>query len=274
MKYNNEFRQIDTEEKAYFLGQAFGDGCNSKYKHNYKFILASIEDDFSLYQKLQQCFPFLRLKRYTSHSNMIYLECCQKALYEDLVSLGLKSNKTKHDSTGEFHFPDIDVKYLPHFIRGYFDADGSAWYPSRHRSRNSLHIDFGCATPNFLKSLDAVLAANGIKFTWNQRLKKASNGKFYMSYSLVSSNRSLSIKFADYIYSTATIFLERKRELCYKEKDLRPSVIEEYGPCPYCHGTHSQRKGIRDGKQRLKCSICNKMYTVALNHNADSDSNI
>lgn len=30
MKYNREFKEIDTEEKAYFLGLLFADGCISE----------------------------------------------------------------------------------------------------------------------------------------------------------------------------------------------------------------------------------------------------
>lgn len=63
------------------------------------------------------------------------------------------SNKTINDKSGLFHFPNLKEELIPHFVRGLFDADGSAWYPTRHRSRNNLHIEFGCSTKNFILSL-------------------------------------------------------------------------------------------------------------------------
>ena len=218
-------------------------------------------------------FPFLKLKRYISHPNIIYLECYNKELYQDLASLGLRSNKTKNDSEGSFHFPNLREDLIPHFIRGYFDADGSAWYPNRKRSRNSLHIEFGCATPNFLKALDVALQKSGISFTSYSRTKKAGNGNYYLSYSLLSSNRALSLQFAEYIYSNATIYLHRKKETCYKPQDLRPTAVSQYGECPYCNGTHIQRAGLRGNKQRLHCQICNRRFTKVLNFNANLVSN-
>jgi len=36
--------------------------------------MGSINTDYPLYSKLSIIFPFLKLKQYKSHSNMIYLE--------------------------------------------------------------------------------------------------------------------------------------------------------------------------------------------------------
>lgn len=273
MKYNNEFKTIDTEEKAYFLGQAFGDGCNILKPKGYKFTMASIDTDTELYQKLQTCFPFLKFKQYSSHSNMVYLESYEKEFCLDLANLGLVSSKTKNDKTLTFHFPNLREDLIPHFIRGYFDADGSAWFPNRKRSRNSLHIEFGCATPNFLNHLKKVLDENGLVFSFTSREKKAGNGKYYMSYILFSSNRNLSIQFADYIYKDAHLYLERKKDICYTPIDLRPTAFSIYGICPDCGSVNITRKGTRGKSQRLSCKDCNRQFSKLLN-NADSDSNI
>ena len=259
MKYNNEFSTIDTQEKAYLLGQIYGDGYNSVTPA--KFLMASINTDTPLYKNLNELFPFLKLKTYLSHSNMVYLENYEKAFCLDLSKLGMLSNKTKNDITGEFHFPNLDKHLIPHFIRGYFDADGSAWYPSRIRSRNCLHIEFGCATKNFLKQIQHILDEQDIHFTYTERFKKAGNGKLYKSYILFSSCYETSKKFADFIYKDASIYLPYKYDLCYRPKILRTPVYIEYGTCPYCSSTHIIKKGIRNNKQRLHCVNCNKRFT-------------
>lgn len=263
MKYDNSFTTIDSEEKAYFLGQAFGDGYNSGTAP-YKFSMASIDTDIILYTKMHELFPFLKIKRYKTHPNIIYLENNEKKFIQDLSLLGLNSNKTKKDISGEFHFPNISKEYIHHFIRGYFDADGSVWFPSRHRSRNNTRMGFGCATKNFLLEINKVLKENDIHLTFIERSKKASNGKFYTSWELISSNRETSLKFADYIYKDASIFLQYKYDRFYKAKDLRPSAYTVYGKCPYCGSEKIKRSGYRNNKARLKCKDCNKGFTKTM----------
>lgn len=226
--------------------------------------MASINTDTNLYTKLVTIFPFLKLKTYRTHANMIYLEYYKKDLCLDLKALGMVSNKTKKDVTGEFHFPNLREDLIPHFIRGYFDADGSVWFPTRLRSRNNKHIEFGGATKNFLLKLKEILDNNDIKFSWKERYKKAGNGKLYYSYSIISSNKETSLKFADYIYKDATIYLIRKYNKCYKEPEYRPTAFSLYGSCPNCGNPHIRKNGIRDHKQRLKCCKCKLNFTRPL----------
>lgn len=261
MKYNGELKSIDTQEKAYLLGQIYGDGYNGgEDRHSYKIMLASNNGDIEVYRKLNELFPFLKLKTYSSHPNMIYLENHEKSLYEDLKALGMISNKTEYDKTGEFHFPILKEDLIHHFIRGYFDADGSFWFPTRHRSRNNLHASFGCSTKNFLMKLKECLDKKSIYFTYNERSKKAGNGKYYISYNLFSSNRELSKKFADYIYKDATIYLDYKYELSHKPLDII-KAYEIFGSCPKCQSTHVWKNGTRNGKCRLKCINCGTHFT-------------
>ena len=267
MTYNGELQCIDTQEKAYLLGQIYGDGCNSN-KGGYTTSLVSTKEDEHTYRKLSELFPFLKFYIHPSTPNVVRLQTCKKSLYEDLVKLGMKSSKVEYDKTGEFHFPNLPEELEHHFIRGYFDADGSFWYPTRKRSRNCLHTEFGCNTPNFLEAINQILIKNGITFTKNHRFKKGGNGKYYESYILFSSNREISVNFADYIYKDSTIHLERKYELAYKEKDLRPLAYEIYGSCPYCNSTYITRMGTRQMKtklmRRLRCMNCGRRFSVPM----------
>lgn len=267
VKYLGELKEIDTEEKAYLLGQIYGDGLNVSYKRkdknwfSYKTEITSTIDDTEMYEKLSKLFPFFKLTKYNSQKSVVFLCANQKQLYLDLVGHGMISNKVKHDKTFEFHFPQLREDLVHHFIRGYFDADGSAWFPSRKRSRNNLHIEFGCNTKNFLSKINEILLANGMEFTYNERYKTAGNGKRYRSCILFSSNSSLSRKFANYIYKDATIYLQRKYDICYREPELRPFAYQIYGPCPDCGSTHITMSGTRDGKRRLICKNCNRHFT-------------
>lgn len=255
---------IDTQEKAYLLGQIYGDGNNNCKPRGYRVLLASIIDDKPLYEKLAELFPFFKMVKFPSHPNVTYLVCMDKQLCLDLDAMGMSSPKTPKDITGEFHFPDLRKDLIPHFIRGYFDADGAAYLPKRKRSRNNLRIEFGCSTPNFLRKIQEILRENGMEFTWYERSKKAGNGKYYQSYTILSSNQETSRKFADFIYKETTLYLSRKYEICYKEPELRPTMHELYGYCPYCGSDHLWRQSKRQTNhglmQRILCKSCNRRF--------------
>jgi hypothetical protein len=259
MKYNGELKCIDTQEKAYLLGQIYGDGYNG-YSSSCKTMLASNNGDIKVYQKLHELFPFFKLTTYSSHPNMIYLVNNEKSLYLDLKALGMISNKTRLDKTGEFHFPELREDLIPHFIRGYFDADGSFWYPTRKRSRNNLRTEFGCATKNFLLRIKDILDKNGMNFSYSERAKKDSSGNNHISYILLSSNRELSKKFADFIYKDATVYLEYKYELSHKPKDII-TAYDIFGQCPKCGSSKIIKNGTRGGKYRLRCRNCGVNFT-------------
>lgn len=260
MKYNRELKVIDTQDKAYLLGQIYGDGYNGGEKyHSYKIILASNNGDIKVYEELQRKFPFFTLKTYKSHPNMIYLENYEKSLYVDLKEHGMISSKTKYDRTGEFHFPNLRKDLIPHFIRGYFDADGSFWFPIRYRSRNNLRTELGCSTKNFLLAINKQLINNGIIFSYAERSKADSNGNKHQAFTLFSSNRENSIKFADFIYEDANIFLQYK-----KDKAYRPLLCKKIFKCPYCNSNNVIKNGTRNNKLRLFCKNCNKNFTITM----------
>lgn len=261
MKYNRELKSIDTQEKAYLLGQIYGDGYNGGEKtHSYKIMLTSNNGDISVYKKLQELFPFFKLKTYPSHPNMIYLENHEKSLYLDLKALGMISSKTKFDKTGEFHFPNLREDLIPHFIRGYFDADGSFYLPSRKRSRNNLRAEFGCSTKNFLLKIKEYLDKVGLNFSYREVKKSAGNGKAYETFSLVSSNKDLSCRFANFIYSNATIYLDYKYEISHRPSDIIETSML-FGNCSICGSSNIIKNGTRSGKYRLKCKDCNSNFT-------------
>ena len=261
MKYNGELKSIDTQEKAYLLGQIYGDGYNGGEKtHSYKIVLTSNNGDIEVYKRLHELFPFFKLKTYPSHPNMIYLENHEKSLYLDLKAIGMVSSKTKFDKTGEFHFPELRENLISHFIRGYFDADGTFYFPSRERSRNNIKAEFGCSTKNFILKIKEYLDKIGLNFSYSERRKSAGNSKTYETFSLISSSRDLSCRFADFIYRDATIYLDYKYKISHKSSDIiKLSTL--FGHCPKCGSDNILKNGTREGKCRLKCRDCGSNFT-------------
>lgn len=120
------FEKINTEEKAYFLGFLYADGYN---RHNGAAIVIQIQegdrhilDEFI--KKIQFTGNLLFLeKRNEKHQNMVRLELNSRKMSDDLNSLGCVQRKSLI-----LQFPNnkqVPNNLIRHFIRGYFDGDGS-----------------------------------------------------------------------------------------------------------------------------------------------------
>lgn len=118
---DNLFENIDNEYKAYILGYMYADG-NS---HDGAFQATST--DLDILEKMKYCLKFsgkIRIARTHENGNIYYnLYCrCSKICY-DLNEKGCPERKSLI-----LKFPDESIlpKHLTHhFIRGYFDGDGS-----------------------------------------------------------------------------------------------------------------------------------------------------
>jgi hypothetical protein len=117
------FENIDTEEKAYFLGFLYADGSLSSKGNDVRIVLhpkdIDILERFSkiIYGtvKLEETAP--------DEAGRIYKRFCvtAKKLHDDLTKWGCTPNKT---FTIRFPKNLLSDDLLRHFIRGYFDGDG------------------------------------------------------------------------------------------------------------------------------------------------------
>lgn len=118
-------------------------------------------------------------------------------IYRGIVALGGTERKSL-----TAQFPFVPKQYLPDFIRGYFDGDGSAMRIKRGR----LNTAFTCGSYSFIKDLWEVL-----------KEEAGVEGGSYdaSSVSLRFGNKD-SLKIGNYIYKdNPKIFLLRKREKFY-----------------------------------------------------------
>lgn len=208
------FNAIDTEEKAYFLGFLFADGyINEKSK---VVVLQLAEKDKEILEKLNKVIKSNRPLQYIS------MECnrkkgikvqdafrlninCRK-IYDNIVNYGCLPRKT---FTLKFPTNDVIPYYLiRHFVRGYFDGDGSlvGYFPSRGNGKH-----FQCdvkivSTLEFINQL-SVLTSDELSISTNVT-KRFKDGKNNYNYQL-SGNLNV-IKFLEWIYKDANIYLDRK----------------------------------------------------------------
>lgn len=198
------FERIDNEHKAYWLGFIMADG-NVRIENNKKYVLEiGLKDDDN-----EHLNKFLKdinsTDTVTYKMNGIYKSCRvmirSKKLVTDLISLGCTERKSL-----TLKFPTIDEKLLRHFIRGYFDGDGSVYF-----NNNSKKIAFNLlGTDDFLNNCYRIFNENtGITITKLYE-KKNCKTKFILKHG------KQAILILDWLYKDNTICLDRKY-IKYKE---------------------------------------------------------
>lgn len=129
---NNFFEKIDTEEKAYFLGFLFADGCVYKNQisleiHNRdRYLLEKFKEILQLNSKISY--------RKRDNTEVCCIRISSEKMCKDLNQYGIVQNKTYITK----HLPHISIEFLPHFLRGLIDGDG--WI-SIDKNKN-YHIGF------------------------------------------------------------------------------------------------------------------------------------
>lgn len=130
-KYNVDehyFDSIDTQNKAYILGFLYADGSNSMSKGTIHLSLH--EQDMEILEKIRNEIKSEKPLEYLDYSNkhdfgykyanQYRLLIFNKHICETLNNIGMIPNKSL-----SLEFPDINQNLYRHFIRGYFDGDGS-----------------------------------------------------------------------------------------------------------------------------------------------------
>lgn len=206
------FDKIDTEEKAYVLGLLYADGYNNINRNSVSLGLK--ESDKEILDKITTLIQSTKPLQYVNISsqkktdgfensqNQYRLVIANKHISQKLVELGCGKAKT-HNLT----FPteeQVPSHLIRHFVRGYFDGDGSV------SNGKAPKVDI-VGTMCFLESLQDVLLHELFfsKTRLNQRHKERNNN----IRSLQIGGNKQCIKFREWLYEDATIFLKRKKDI-------------------------------------------------------------
>lgn len=215
MKSNNfthEFFSVWSEESAYILGFWYADGFiglrknrHSSYK---QFGIGNtdkqIMDDMSAIIGLVPC-----VRNSVIHKTFYEFRVNSDTFYDfchSLIGGNDKTNSTK--------FPEIPSEYLKHFIRGYFDGDGSIHinhYKSRHgKLISNLSSSFTASRTSWSALNDLKLLLVDILGTSNRKISvsRGLTGRSKLSYGQYDT-----MLLCDWMYDDAKIFMERKRKI-------------------------------------------------------------
>lgn len=205
----NYFNNIDNEHKAYWLGFIMADGgvcyTTKYYKEtnspNRLYFTLSLKDKSILerfcddidYDK-SKIIDFIPKGTYSNNP------MCKLYINSKKLCLNLKEFDIVPEKTGKEKFLNLSNELMPHFIRGFFDGDGSVW-----KHNNRIHVSF-TGNKDFLEDLMNYLYKE--KIIDNKYVISEYENKNVCDFKFA---KTKSIKnFFDYIYKDSTIHLERK----------------------------------------------------------------
>lgn len=203
------FDVIDTEEKAYWLGFIWADGCilsTNKNKPNYAFELGISVRDIDHLKKFCKFANVPEEKIKVRKNNSInsdkdYYLCriqvSSKHLWNTLNNYGCYPNKTTNEV-----FPSIDIfthrSLVIPFIRGVFDGDGWVYIDNRGLLMSGI-----CGQETFLKTLMTFLP----KDLQRDKCLSCNNTEVIK---IIKYGCNPAKEFVKFLYSNSTIHLDRK----------------------------------------------------------------
>jgi intein-encoded DNA endonuclease-like protein len=201
------FDNIDSEEKAYFLGFLYADGCNHTNDYSRKKIDISLqeEDKNILIKFSKMLYDNNEFLSYVIGRNKNKPQWClrvhSKYLSDKLSELGCVSRKSLI-----LTFPEwlIDPVLQRHFIRGYFDGDGCLT-----RSKRRKIYDYAwsiTSTESFCNKIKDIINNNcNVNFRDNFTCP---NNNITHTISVRGYHQILRV--SNWLYKDATIYLDRK----------------------------------------------------------------
>lgn len=201
-KYNlnkNYFDSIDTEDKAYWLGFIYADGCVDK---SHKQLIISLSPiDYEHLSLFNHCIESDYSIKYRDNNRYITLQISCKHLVESLIEKGCVPHKSLI-----LTFPNkntIPEHLIKHFIRGYFDGDGCISTILR-RKTNRINPIMECevnflGTKSMLEGISENIPISSIKIF-----------KFGKIYKFRVQSKKNIINLMDYLYEDSSFYLQRK----------------------------------------------------------------
>lgn len=198
------FDNIDNQEKAYFLGFLYADGNNNTLTGTVALRLQERDKEIlirlnNMLQPTKPLYYFDKIsKRNKNHQNQYELAIANPYISNRLIELGMVKAKSL-----VITFPKwLNKDLVRHFIRGYFDGNGSIGI-----NMKDPHIQI-VSTLSFCESVKEIINDNLLieSYIYGDKTLNPVIRRFKMR------KRKHILKFLDWIYQDSTIHLQRKYE--------------------------------------------------------------
>ena len=215
------FETIDSEEKAYFLGLLISDG--NVYKDNTGrqasiSITLNLEDEYMLQKFLEVLNANTIIGKDGRGSGQSAVR--SNLMAQDLEQYGVIPRKSYYTYLPK----NIPKNLMPHLIRGIFDGDGSILAKINSKDNRYLHSFSFCGTHQLMTDISqycfTILNLKQIPKVYDYKDRELSEIKIQ--------NLEDMLKFGNWIYENASIYLVRKKKkfdefLLYIKNKVIPS---------------------------------------------------
>lgn len=218
----NYFENIDTENKAYFLGFLMADGCITERKNSQKCISIQLKsDDEYILRKFKSELKTKNKIGYNEKRNHSQLKIHSNKMANDLFKYGIIPRKTGFECFPKDLIPE-DLRC--HFIRGFFDGDGWATLTKSHGIKNKrISIGF-VSNINMLTDIRDYFIEVLKNITDLKIHEYNDNKKGYIGFSSIIFSKFDNVKeIYDFMYNNATVYLKRKKKVIERALKLIPS---------------------------------------------------
>ena len=187
---------------AYAIGLITADGSLSKDGRHISFV----SKDLEMITNFQKCLGIISKigkKSSGSNKNKVYhvVQIGDINFYNFLLSVGLVPNKSKVIKNIK-----VPEKYFFHFLRGYFDGDGSfySYFDPRWKSSLMFYTTFSCASVVYIRWLQGEIRQR--LMVHGHIAKSAKNSAYQLRY-----GKAESLVLLRNLYLGARVSLSRKR---------------------------------------------------------------
>ena len=224
------FDNIDTESKAYLLGFFLADGCIAGSKHrsgkfcNRLMINNSIDDLSAIELFHSEICPNSPLENRNTQTGAIFrkpqvgVRWSSEHMTKTLIDKYNFCRMKAYNQEFSFPFETIPKDLVRHFIRGYFDGDGSVDFAKMITPNGvettRFQYGFVCNSYPFAKQLSDIICEihEGVTGTIKECVGKTTNW-FNLRFDTKRINPvEKRYAFYEYFYKDSTIFLTRKKE--------------------------------------------------------------
>lgn len=204
------FDVVDTQNKAYILGFLYADGNVNLKKYTTSISLQ--EEDSYILEKMRielksekplEYINYVNKDNFGYHyKNQYRLLFFSKYLCKSLINKGVMPNKSL-----KLKFPSfLNKSLIKHFIRGYFDGDGSFCFYNANNGHQNYTITF-TSTQNFCEGLQNFII-NELNIPCGNIYDASCHNGITKVLSFSGKNQTKT--FLDWLYSDADMYLKRK----------------------------------------------------------------
>jgi hypothetical protein len=207
----NFFNQ-DNESSFYWAGFIAADGSVQERKYSKILKICLSNKDLNHLENFKKLIHSTHpIKNYKIKSNKLIKSetlCCEIQITSKLLVNSLKRFNIIPNKTKIYEFPSeiINSQYVHHYMRGYFDGDGTITNCGLSINRKILQGSFSIlGTQSFIENYQKILI-NKAKLTKTKIYKHKS------VYKLVYIGNNNIKKIYQYLYNSSNIYLDRKKD--------------------------------------------------------------